>query len=114
MGVAHMSDRKNVCNCIGQEKVSLTGGIFRDRFQLNRKYVASLKNENLLQNFLLEAGLIQYTVSSTMHSQNADPERHWGWESPSCQVRGHFLGHWISAAPSHPMSFGIWGKPGMN
>ena len=23
---------------------------------------------------------------------------HWGWEAPTCQLRGHFLGHWISAA----------------
>ena len=23
---------------------------------------------------------------------------HWGWEAPTCQVRGHFLGHWLSAA----------------
>ena len=23
---------------------------------------------------------------------------HWGWEAPVCQLRGHFLGHWISAA----------------
>ena len=23
---------------------------------------------------------------------------HWGWESPTCQLRGHFLGHWLSAA----------------
>src|SRR5260370_7166549 len=23
---------------------------------------------------------------------------HWGWESPACQLRGHFLGHWLSAA----------------
>ena len=23
---------------------------------------------------------------------------HGGWESPTCQLRGHFLGHWLSAA----------------
>lgn len=23
---------------------------------------------------------------------------HWGWESPNSQLRGHFLGHWLSAA----------------
>ena len=27
------------------------------------------------------------------------PEKaHWGWESPTCQIRGEFLGHWLSAA----------------
>lgn len=25
-------------------------------------------------------------------------EMHLGWESPTCQLRGHFLGHWLSAA----------------
>ena len=25
-------------------------------------------------------------------------DMHWGWESPTCQLRGHFLGHWLSAA----------------
>ena len=23
---------------------------------------------------------------------------HWGWEAPICHLRGHFLGHWLSAA----------------
>ncbi len=27
----------------------------------------------------------------------AGDDRHWGWESPTCQIRGHFLGHWLSA-----------------
>ena len=25
-------------------------------------------------------------------------DAHWGWESPTCQIRGEFLGHWLSAA----------------
>lgn len=27
--------------------------------------------------------------------------KHGGWEDPSCQLRGHFLGHWLSAAAIH-------------
>lgn len=30
-----------------------------------------------------------------------DPSKanlHWGWEAPTCQLRGHFLGHYLSAA----------------
>ncbi|WP_341282973.1 beta-L-arabinofuranosidase domain-containing protein [Paenibacillus sp. FSL H8-0537] len=23
---------------------------------------------------------------------------HWGWESPTCELRGHMMGHWLSAA----------------
>ncbi len=50
----------------------------------------SLKTENLLQDFYLEAGL---------WAPPKEPEGiHWGWESPTCQLRGHFLGHWLSAA----------------
>ena len=69
---------------------SLLPGLFRNRFELNRRYVVSLKTSNLLQNHYLEAGL---------WGPNGKPqEAHWGWESPTCQIRGEFLGHWLSAA----------------
>jgi len=29
---------------------------------------------------------------------NAREDIHWGWEAPTCQLRGQFLGHWLSAA----------------
>ncbi len=64
--------------------------LFQQRSELNRRYLMSLSNENLLQNYYLEAGL---------WSTRGQPEGiHWGWEAPTCQVRGHFLGHWLSAA----------------
>ncbi len=56
----------------------------------NREYMMSLQSKNLLMNFSLEAGrgnIFQDKV-----------EAHGGWESPTCQLRGHFLGHWLSAA----------------
>lgn len=82
-----------------QKKIALRGGVFRDRSLLNRNYVAGLKRENLMQNFLLEAGLTAYQLRNTPGgSADAGDGRHWGWESPTCQVRGHFLGHWLSAA----------------
>ena len=28
----------------------------------------------------------------------ATAQLHWGWDAPTCQLRGHFLGHWMSAA----------------
>lgn len=60
------------------------------RERRNRKYMMDLKSENLLLNFQLEAG--RYTSPYT-------PEGiHGGWESQTCQLRGHFLGHWLSAA----------------
>ena len=74
----------------GLGDVTLRPSIFRQRFDLNRAYVMSLKTQNLLQNFYMEAGL---------WAPRDDPsDIHWGWESPTCQLRGHFLGHWLSAA----------------
>lgn len=70
--------------------VKLLPGLFQHRYNLNRKYMLSLKTENLLQNHYLEAGLW-----SPVHRLD---DIHWGWESPGCQLRGHFLGHWLSAA----------------
>jgi DUF1680 family protein len=71
-------------------KVSLLPGLFQQRAEVNRRYLLSLRSENLLQNHYLEAGL---------WSPPARPDGcHWGWESPTCQLRGHFLGHWLSAA----------------
>jgi len=70
--------------------VELLPGQLSKKTESNRKYMMSLKTENLLQNHYLEAGL---------WSTNHLPENiHGGWESPTCQLRGHFLGHWLSAA----------------
>jgi len=78
------------------QKVKLLPGLFKDRHDLTRKYVMSLSNDNLLQNFYLEAGMKGFTMSNGRKEGGEDG--HWGWESPSCQLRGHFLGHWLSAA----------------
>jgi DUF1680 family protein len=88
------------------DRVRLLPGLFADRFALNRRYLMSLSSESLLQNHLLEAGLWQARLGETKRNRNHDPQQlaedgstiHLGWESPSCQLRGHFLGHWMSAA----------------
>ena len=65
-------------------RVTLLPGLFKKRFDINRQYVNSLKISNLLQNHYLEAGL---------WGPSSKPEdAHWGWESPTCQIRGEFLG----------------------
>ena len=69
--------------------VKLLPGLFRQRFDLNRKYMLSLKTENLLQNHYLEAGLW-----SPAHGRETVEE---GRLAPSCQLRGHFQRHWLSA-----------------
>ena len=77
--------------------VRLREGLFSERYALNRRYLMSLDSDKLLQNFYYEAG-----ISKTGHTEvNKDGnfgDFHWGWESPSSQLRGHFLGHWLSAA----------------
>lgn len=80
------------------KNVKLLPSIFKERYDLNRKYLMSLKNQGLLQNFYLEAGII---LPGLQVLQNPDTDDiHWGWDAPTCQLRGHFLGHWLSAAAS--------------
>ena len=45
------------CTPFGLEHVQLKNGLFKDRFDLNLKYMMSLSSDNLLQNFYLEAGI---------------------------------------------------------
>lgn len=71
------------------ENAHLLPGLFKERAEINRSYLMELKNENLLQNFYLEA---------CVRTDRDVSEMHLGWESPTCQLRGHFLGHWLSAA----------------
>lgn len=74
---------------INIQNAHLLPGLFKERTDLNRAYLTELKSENLLQNFYLEA---------CIRTDRDISEMHLGWESPTCQLRGHFLGHWLSAA----------------
>ena len=56
----------------------------------NRAYMMELDNSALLQNYYLEAGI--------GHVFGGKSLKHSGWEDPTCQLRGHFLGHFLSAA----------------
>jgi len=56
----------------------------------NRSYLMKLNSDHLLFNYRLEAGRFS--------GRDIPPDAHGGWESPVCQLRGHFLGHWLSAA----------------
>ena len=73
--------------------VTLFEGNLKRREHDNREYLMKLKTEYLLRNFLLEAGRIS--------GRGMDLQAMGGWEDPSCQLRGHFLGHWLSAAALH-------------
>ncbi len=84
---------------IPEGQVKLLDGEFERRTELDRAYVLSLKTENLLQNFYGEAGMWNPIYGAKdLAPDGAAQSIHWGWESPTCQLRGHFLGHWLSAA----------------
>ncbi|MBW7476323.1 glycoside hydrolase family 127 protein [Paenibacillus oenotherae] len=81
----------------------ISEGPLSDRFQLNKAYVMSLTNQNLLRSFYMEAGLWSYsgnggTTTASTTSMEGPEHWHWGWESVTCELRGHFMGHWLSAA----------------
>jgi uncharacterized protein len=83
-------------NAIPQRQVRVTRSLFTDRADRNRAYLLSLDSRNLLQNHLNEAGMLSLILGKD-GTDNGRPI-HTGWESPTCQLRGHFLGHWLSAA----------------
>lgn len=66
-------------------QVRLLPGIFYDSQEANRGYLHRLDADRLLHNFRVNAGL----------PSSAQPLG--GWERPDCELRGHFVGHYLSA-----------------
>lgn len=75
------------------KRVKITEGEMLRREEVNKQYLMKLETQYLLRSYLHEAG----RVSGRGHDANALD----GWEDLSCQLRGHFLGHWLSAAAFH-------------
>src|SRR5664280_183543 len=67
------------------ENVRLLDGPFRDAMQRDAAYLLSLDPDRLLHNFRVTAGL----------PSSAEPLD--GWEKPDCELRGHSVGHYLSA-----------------
>ena len=65
--------------------VRLRPGIALDALNVNRRYMMSLEPDRLLHMFRLTAGL----------PSRAEP--YYGWEAPENELRGHFVGHYLSA-----------------
>ncbi|MBN1919407.1 MAG: glycoside hydrolase family 127 protein [Verrucomicrobia bacterium] len=76
-------------DALPRENVHLLDGEFKRRFDVNRHYLMSLATDALVFNHRIEAVLANSFRNDVLHG---------GWESPGCQVRGQFLGHWLSAA----------------
>lgn len=68
--------------------VTLTSSWVQQHEILNTNYLKSLDPDRLLHNFRINAGL----------PSNAKPLE--GWEAPFIGIRGHFTGHYLSAASS--------------
>jgi uncharacterized protein len=65
--------------------VTLNSSWIKQREDLNTEYLKSLDPERLLHNFRVNAGLL------------SDAEPLEGWEAPYIGLRGHFMGHYLSA-----------------
>src|SRR5512136_1908816 len=65
--------------------VRLLDGPFRDAMQRDQQYLLSLDQDRLLHNFRVTAGL----------PSSASPLG--GWEAPDVELRGHSVGHYLSA-----------------
>ena len=79
-------------------QVKLLNSLFAQRYALNKRYLLSLDSDKLLQNFYIEACLSKDGDHILVDKRGNFDDFHWGWESPGNQLRGHFLGHWLSAA----------------
>src|ERR1035438_5518249 len=66
-------------------EVRLLPSVWKDMMELDRSYLYSLPNDRLAHNFLVTAGM----------PSDADPLG--GWEAPDCELRGHYVGHYLSS-----------------
>src|SRR5580658_8663538 len=66
-------------------EVRLLPSVWKNTMELNRSYLYSLPNERLAHNFRVTAGI----------PSDADPLG--GWEAPDCELRGHYVGHYLSS-----------------
>jgi len=65
-------------------QVRLLPSLWMDMMELNRSYLYSLPNDRLAHNFRVTAGLPSEAVPLG------------GWEAPDCELRGHYVGHYLS------------------
>jgi len=66
-------------------QVRLLDGPFKEAMERDRRYLLFLDVDRLLHNFRVNAGL----------PSSAKP--YGGWEKPDCELRGHTVGHYLSA-----------------
>ncbi|MFP5267863.1 MAG: glycoside hydrolase family 127 protein [Acidobacteriota bacterium] len=67
-------------------EVRVLPSFWKNMMELDRSYLYSLPNDRLAYNFRVNAGI----------ATDADPLG--GWEAPDCELRGHYVGHYLSAS----------------
>jgi DUF1680 family protein len=67
------------------EEVRLSAGPFKEAMETNRGFLYSLPNDRLAYNFRVTAGI------------PTDATPLGGWEAPDGLLRGHYVGHYLSA-----------------
>jgi DUF1680 family protein len=67
------------------QNVRLLNGLFKQAMDRNTRYLRDLDSDRMLHNFRLTAGL----------PSAAQPLG--GWEEPKVELRGHFVGHYLTA-----------------
>lgn len=70
---------------LSMTEVRLLPSYWKDTMELDRSFLYSLPNDRLAHNFRVTAGI----------PSDADPLG--GWEAPDCELRGHYVGHYLSS-----------------
>jgi uncharacterized protein len=65
--------------------VRLLPSFWKETMELDRSFLYALPNDRLAHNFRVTAGI----------ASDADPLG--GWEAPECELRGHYVGHYLSS-----------------
>ncbi len=74
-----------VAHAFPLRQVRLGAGPWRDQLELNKRFLLGLDPDRLLVSFRRTAGI----------ATSAAP--YGGWEAPDNELRGHFVGHYLSA-----------------
>ncbi|HKM17223.1 MAG TPA: beta-L-arabinofuranosidase domain-containing protein, partial [Limnochordia bacterium] len=73
------------CKPFALSQVRLLDGVYKDLMELNAQYLRDLDSDRLLHMFRVTAGLPSKAVPLG------------GWEAPHMEIRGHTMGHYLSA-----------------
>jgi len=82
---------KNKVRGFSLQQVHLDGGVLQQRAVANRDYLMELDPKYVMQNYYLEACLYEIDFRKCYK----------GWDSPASGLKGHFLGHWLSACAKY-------------